>query len=392
MTKQRVVILGSTGSIGRSTLEVIAALPEQFEVAGLAAGINWQLLAEQARQFRPEAVSLVADQPGRSLCDVLPAGCGLFTGTDSAAELVRKVQADIVVNAIVGVAGLKATLEAVRRAKRVAIANKEPLVVAGPLILAEAARHGTEITPIDSEHSALFQAMLGGSKDEILKVYLTASGGPFRQWTRERMDQATVEQALAHPTWQMGRKITVDSATMMNKALEIVEACRLFGLRTEQVLVLVHPESVIHSIVQFRDGSFLAQLSSPDMRVPISYALTYPKRLAGPAKILDVYALRQLNFEPPDIERFPAIELGYEVVRTGGTSGAVVNASNEVAVDAFLNGQIPFGKIVPTVRQVLQRHMIGSADSLASLLEADNWARRQTAALLGVCCRAGRAV
>jgi len=210
----------------------------------------------------------------------------------------------------------------VRTAKRVAIANKEPLVVAGPLILTEAARHGTEILPIDSEHSALFQAMQGGRRDEVVRAYLTASGGPFRQWSLERMEQATVQEALAHPTWRMGQKITVDSATMMNKALEIVEACRLFGLAPEQVLVLVHPESVIHSIVQFGDGSFLAQMSSPDMRVPISYALTYPRRMAGPAKVLDIYGLRQLNFEPPDVKRFPAIDLGYEVIRRGGTSGA----------------------------------------------------------------------
>jgi 1-deoxy-D-xylulose-5-phosphate reductoisomerase len=387
MGTQRVVILGSTGSIGRATLDVIAALPDQFTVAGLAAGGNWQLLAAQARQFAPEAVSLVDAAAGESLRKQLPAGCPVLAGTDSAAELVCKVQADIVVTAIVGVAGIHATLAAVQRAGRVAIANKEPLVVAGPLILAEAQRHGTQIVPIDSEHSALFQAMQAGTRDEVLQVYLTASGGPFRQWTRERMDQATVEEALAHPTWRMGQKITVDSATMMNKALEIVEACRLFHLETGQVRVLVHPESVIHSIVQFRDGSFLAQMSSPDMRVPISYALTYPKRMAGPASVLDVYALRQMNFEPPDVERFPAIELGYEVVRSGGTSGAVLNAANEVAVEAFLSGQIPFGKIVPTVHQVLERHKIGSADTLEGLLAADTWARREAAGMLGVCCR-----
>ncbi len=389
MTAQRVVILGSTGSIGRATLDVIAALPEQFTVAGLAAGGNWQLLAEQVRRFRPEAVSLVDASAGEALRGHLPAGCPLFVGMNSAADLVCNVQADIVVNAIVGVAGLYATLAAVQRARRVAIANKEPLVVAGPLILSEAARHGTEILPIDSEHSALLQAMQSGRRDEVLRVYLTASGGPFRQWSCQRMEQATVEQALAHPTWRMGQKITVDSATMMNKALEIVEACRLFRLSTDQVRVLVHPESVIHSIVQFQDGSFLAQMSSPDMRVPISYALTYPKRMAGPAKILDVYSLRQMNFEPPDLERFPAIDLGYQVVRDGGTSGAVLNAANEVAVEAFLAGQIPFGKIVPAVRQVLARHMIASADRLEGLLAADAWARREAAALLGVCCKAG---
>jgi 1-deoxy-D-xylulose-5-phosphate reductoisomerase len=387
MGTKRVVILGSTGSIGRATLDVIAALPEQFTVAGLGAGGNWQLLAAQTRQFGPEAVSLVDAAASESLRGQLPVGCPLLAGPDSAAELVCRVQADIVVTAIVGVAGIHATLAAVQRAERVAIANKEPLVVAGPLILAEAQKHGTQIVPIDSEHSALFQAMQAGARDEVLQVYLTASGGPFRQWTRERMEQATVEEALAHPTWRMGQKITVDSATMMNKALEIVEACRLFGLETGQVRVLVHPESVIHSIVQFRDGSFLAQMSSPDMRVPISYALTYPKRLAGPSTVLDVYALRQMNFEPPDVARFPAIELGYEVVQRGGTSGAVLNAANEVAVEAFLNGQIPFGKIVPTVRQAMERHKIGSADTLEGLLAADAWARREAAGLLGVCCR-----
>jgi 1-deoxy-D-xylulose-5-phosphate reductoisomerase len=390
MKTQRVVILGSTGSIGRATLDVIAALAGQFEVAGLAAGTNSQRLAEQARHFRPAAVSLVEAAGSETLPAELPSGCKLYRGPDSAAELVRNVQADIVVNAIVGVAGLYATLAAVQTASRVAIANKEPLVVAGPLILAEAARHGTQILPIDSEHSALFQAMQGGQRDEVVRVYLTASGGPFRQWTRQRMAQATIQEALAHPTWRMGQKITVDSATMMNKALEIVEACRLFGLAPEQVLVLVHPESVIHSIVQFRDGSFLAQMSSPDMRVPISYALTYPRRMAGPAKVLDIFGLRQLNFEPPDVQRFPAIDLGYEVIRGGGTSGAVLNAANEAAVDAFLNGRISFGRIVPTVGQVLSRHRIASADSIESLLEADGWARRQTEAELGVCQGTGR--
>ncbi len=381
---QRVIILGSTGSIGRDTLDVIAALPDRFEVVGLAAGTNGERLARQVEQFKPRAVSLVEADAAENVRELLPAGCDLITGPDSATRLVEQVDADIVVNAIVGVAGLYATLAAIRRARRVAIANKEPLVVAGPLILAEAAMHNTEILPIDSEHSALFQAMLGGNKDEILHTYLTASGGPFRQWPVEKMAEATVEQALNHPVWRMGQKITVDSATMMNKALEIVEACRLFQLPPEQIQVLVHPESVIHSIVQFRDGSFLAQLSSPDMRVPISYALTYPQRLAGPAKVLDIYALRQLNFEPPDLQRFPAIDLGYRVAAEAGTTGAVLNGANEVAVEAFLAGRIAFGKIVPTVRRVLDMHKIGSADSLEPLLEADRWARDETARVLGI--------
>lgn len=384
MKPKRVVILGSTGSIGRATLDVIAALPDHFRVVGLAAGRNATLLAEQADRFAAQAVSILDSQAAPALRDAAPAGCRVIAGTNGATELVESVEADIVVNAIVGVAGLSATLAAVRKVRRVAIANKEPLVVAGPLILAEAARCNTELTPIDSEHSALFQAMRGGHKREILRAYLTASGGPFRQWTRQQMDHATVEQALAHPTWQMGRKITIDSATMMNKALEIVEACRLFDLVPDQVQVLVHPESVIHSIVQFVDGSFLAQMSSPDMRVPISYALTYPERHAGPATVLDVYALKQLNFETPDWQKFPAIDLGYEVVRTGGTSGAVLNAANEVAVEAFLAGRITFGKIVPTVRQVMARHAVRPADSLERILEADRWARSQAAELLGL--------
>lgn len=383
MRPQRVVILGSTGSIGRSTLDVIAALPERFCVVGLAAGRNSQRLIEQARQFSVKTVSILDATAFDTVQKALP-GCQVLAGSEAATQLVQSVEADIVVNAIVGVAGLSATLEAVRRVKRVAIANKEPLVVAGPLILAEAEKHGTELTPIDSEHSALWQAMLGGRKDEIVQVYLTASGGPFRQWTREQMEYATVQQALTHPTWQMGRKITIDSATMVNKALEIVEACRLFHLAPDRVQVLIHPESVIHSIVQFCDGSFLAQMSSPDMRVPISYALTYPERLAGPATVLDIYALKQLNFEPPDWQRFPAIDLGYEVVRTGGTSGAVLNAANEVAVEAFLAGRIVFGKIVPTLREVMSRHTISPADNLQTLYAADRWARDETAAVLGL--------
>jgi len=382
MQPKRITILGSTGSIGRATLEVVAAMPDRFRVVGLSAGRNWQLLAQQAEQFGPEATALADPDAAQEIKSMLPRRCKLLAGQRAASKLIEAVPADVVVTAIVGAVGLEATLLAIGRAKRVAIANKEPLVVAGSIIRAEAERCGTEILPIDSEHSALFQAMQAGRRDEVVRVYLTASGGPFRRWTAEQMATATVEQALAHPTWQMGQKITVDSATMMNKALEIVEACSLFDLQPDQVKVLVHPESIVHSIVQFCDGSFVAQMGSPDMRLPIRYALTYPERLEGPGRILDVTELRALNFEPPDLERFPAIGLGYEVARIGGTTGAVLNAANEVAVEAFLAGTIPFKRIVPLVWQTIRAHTVEAADSLERLLAADRWARAEAASLL----------
>jgi len=382
MTIQRVIVLGSTGSIGRASLEVLAALGDRFTVCGLAAGSNWQLLARQAAKFRPQVVALAEERHADRLREAIPAGCEVIAGPESATGLIERSEAEIVIAAIVGVAGLRATFKAVNRCRRLALANKESLVVAGSLLTAAARKNGTEIIPIDSEHSAVFQAMRAGRREEVARVYLTASGGPFRDWSVEQMNRATVDQALAHPTWKMGRKITIDSATMMNKALEIIEARWLFDLRPEQISVLVHPESLVHALVEFCDGSLVAQIATPDMRLPIRYALTYPERTAGPGRKLRFDEITTLHFEPPDVERFPAIRLGYEVARQGGTAGAVLNAANEVAVEAFLKGRITFRQIVSVTEQVLKKHRTDEADSLETVLEADRWARKETESLL----------
>jgi 1-deoxy-D-xylulose-5-phosphate reductoisomerase len=285
------------------------------------------------------------------------------------------------VAAIVGAAGLPSTIAAVEAGKQVGLANKEALVVAGSLLVPLAERTGAALLPIDSEHSAVFQSMAAGRRSEVRRIYLTASGGPFRAWSTEDMARATLEDALRHPTWSMGPKITIDSATMMNKALEIIEARWLFGLSADSIEVLIHPESILHSMVEFKDGSVIAQLGTPDMRTPIQYALTYPERLEGAGKRLDFSTLRRLNFEPPDLERFPALRLGYEVARAGGTAGAVLNAANEAAVDAFRRGRIGFLDIVDITARVLGLHQLVRDPDLATLLAADAWARAQVAGI-----------
>ncbi|MGB9626300.1 MAG: 1-deoxy-D-xylulose-5-phosphate reductoisomerase, partial [Phycisphaerae bacterium] len=331
MTK-RIAILGSTGSIGRSTLEVAAHLGTDCAVCGLAAKRSWQALADQIRCWRPDIAALCDEAAAKQLQRCLNGGTKLLSGEASLVELVRGCDCDVVVAAVVGAAGLPATLAAVEAGKTVALANKEALVVAGSLIVPRLAETGARILPVDSEHSAVFQSMLSGRREEVKRIYLTASGGPFRTWSAEQMAEATVEDALRHPTWNMGPKVTIDSATLMNKALEIIEAKWLFGLDVDSIEVLIHPESIIHSMVEFCDGSVVAQLGTPDMRTPIQYALTYPERRLGCSDRLDWSAIRRLHFEPPDLERFPALRLGYEAARAGGTAGAVLNAANEEAV------------------------------------------------------------
>ena len=295
-------------------------------------------------------------------------------------ELVELSDCDIVLSAIVGTAGLAATVKAVQMGKRVAIANKETLVVAGPLITRLAQESGAELIPVDSEHSAIFQAMHSGRRDELLRIYLTSSGGPFRSWTMEQIQQARLADALIHPVWDMGPKITIDSATMMNKALEIVEARWLFDVPVDKIEVLIHPEAVVHSMVEFHDGCLIAQLGTPDMRIPIQYALTYPRRLPSHGEPLDIVAIGQLNFETPDAVRFPALQLGFDVARSGGSSGAVLNAANETAVDAFREGQIEFGDIAEVVSDALARHQWIESPNMTEVLEADAWARNEVRA------------
>ncbi len=371
------IILGSTGSIGRSALEVVAALRDEVAVVGLAARRQWELLAEQATQFGVGAVAVAEEAHFDKLRRHCPRGTRVLAGAGGLLELVQTCDADFVLAAIVGAAGLSATLAAVARGLDVGLANKESLVIAGALLMPLAAEQGGALIPVDSEHSAIFQALHAGHRDDVRRIHLTASGGPFRQWSPERIAQATLADALNHPTWSMGPKITIDSATMMNKALEIIEARWLFGVLAEQIDVLIHPESVVHSMVEFRDGSIIAQLGTPDMKTPIQYALTYPRRVSAVAEPLDWSQARALHFEPPDFERFPSLRLGYAAARDGGTSGAVLNAANEVAVERFRAGAIPFGCIARVTEEVYRRHRLVTRPTLDDLLAADAWARTE---------------
>lgn len=375
---RNIAILGSTGSIGRSTLDVIAASNQQLRVVGLTANSRLAQLCEQARQFQPTWI--VAANPDRASAfnwSAKPAHAELLLGSAGIEALVARPEVDIVVAAIVGSAGLTGTWAALEAGKTVALANKETLVMAGPQVMQLAREHGAKILPVDSEHSAVFQALEAGRRQDVKRIILTASGGPFRRHTVAQLAQVSVAEALAHPTWDMGPKITVDSATMMNKALEIIEARWLFDLEPDQIEVVVHPQSIVHSFVEFRDGSVLAQLSPPDMKLPIQYALTYPERWDCPSPKLDLATAMSLDFEPPDLDRFPAIGLGHEVARVGGTAGAVLNAANEAAVAGFLGGQLSFTEIVPACRSVLDNHQFEASPTLEKLIELDNWARQE---------------
>ena len=376
--ERRIVILGSTGSIGRSAVEVAAAFPGVLRVVGLAANRDVPRLIEQAWLLRPRWV-VVADREAANTCarSELPPGVELLVGPEAVVEIASHPEVDTVLAAIVGRAGLESTWAAVSAGKTVALANKETLVVAGPLVMERAKQTTAVIIPVDSEHSAIFQAIQAGGRPYLNRVILTASGGPFRNHSPEQLAHVTVEEALSHPTWQMGKKITIDSATLMNKALEIIEARWLFDLRPEQIEVVIHPQSVVHALVEFVDGSVIAQLSPPDMRLPIQLALTWPERHPGPAKKLDWSQVLRLDFEPPDLDRFPALRLGIHVATVGGTAGAVLNAANEVAVDAFLRGQIKFSQIVPLCRRALEEHPFESHPTLERLLELDIWTRQE---------------
>ena len=377
---KRVVVLGSTGSVGTSTLDVAAALPERISIVGLMAHSRWKELAEQCRRFKP-AVAILPDRTAFERMDraAFPAETELKFGPDAACALAQNDDADVVVSAVVGAAGLHGTWAAVEAGKTVALANKETLVVAGGLITELAARRNAKLLPVDSEHSAIYQCVAGHPMAHVERVVLTASGGPFRGRMAAELEQVTPEAALKHPTWVMGPKITIDSATLMNKALEVIEAHWLFGLTAEQIDVVVHPESVIHSFVEFIDGSVLAQLSPPDMRLPIQYALTYPDRVPGPAKRLDWATLAQFRFEGVDRQTFPALDLGAEVIRRGGSCGAVLNAANEAAVAKFLNREFGFLEIARCVRAVLQSHHYDPSPTLEGLLALDGWARQEVA-------------
>jgi len=380
-----VAILGSTGSIGCNAVDVIAQLGEPFQVAAISGNKQIDKLVEQARMAKPQAVGVADERDRGALEAALRANdvqAKIYCGSSGLAEMVRRDDVDIVLAAIVGFAGLEPVLAAVEAGKTVALANKESLVVAGSILIPLAKQSGSRIIPVDSEHSAIFQAMSCGRGSEVKRVILTASGGPFRDWSIDRMRGATPADALNHPTWRMGDKVTIDSATMFNKALEIIEACWLFDLPPEKVEVVVHPESVVHSMVEFVDGSTIAQLSPPDMRTPIQYALTYPDRLPGIGRMMDLSQSFSLNFSPPDPEKFGALRLAYDVATRKGTLGAVLNAANEVAVAAFVAGTIPFWMICDVVARTIHRHQSIGTPTLRDLIEADDWARRTAEKLI----------
>lgn len=381
---KRIAILGSTGSIGTSTLDVLSHLGAPYRATALSAHSRIDCLCDQVRSSRPTVVS-VTGECERDLVEKQLHHLGVETlfGPAGLVEMVKHPDVDVVVSAIVGAAGLPAAIATVEAGKTLLLANKESLVVAGSILMPLAKAHGVTILPIDSEHSAIFQAMQSGRRNEIKRVILTASGGPFRNCDIDQIDRATPADALKHPTWSMGQKITIDSATMFNKAFEIIEAVWLFDLDPSQVEVVIHPQSIVHSMVEFTDGSTLAQLSPPDMRTPIQYALTYPDRLPGNSRRMDWTKPVTMQFDPPDHDRFPALRIAYDVARRKGTLGAVLNAANEVAVQAFLSGKIKLGMIWRTVEHTICSHTVTPTPTLADLLEADRWARRAAELFVG---------
>lgn len=377
-TAKQVAVLGSTGSIGVSALDVISASEGQLQACALSAHSRFQELVEQAQIHRPRWVIASDELAAQNYnWSKLPKETELLVGSDALAEVVARDEVDVVLAAIVGNAGLESTWQALHHKKTVAVANKEPLVTAGPLVTKLAEERGATLLPVDSEHSAIFQALQAGKPTEVERLVLTASGGPFRNYSAEALNQVTVAEALEHPVWNMGPKITIDSATMMNKALEIIEARWLFGIEAEKISVVIHPQSIVHSMVEYVDGSIMAQMSPPDMRLPIQYALNYPDRAPGVAKRLDWSEAFQLEFEPPDLDQFPALKLGYECAEKGGSSGAVLNAANEAAVGAFLESELHFTEIVSACRSILEAHNFEPNPTLSQLVKLDRWAREE---------------
>ena len=380
---KRVILLGSSGSIGESTCKVARALPEKMKIVGLAVGKSTDRLLEQAQEFGVKALAVSDSQAAENVKNRLPSGAKFYSGPDGLTRMVEETEADMVLVAIVGTAGLAPALAALKSGKDLAVASKEILVLAGSEVMSEAKKRKRQVLPVDSEHNAIFQCLQGANEKEVRKVILTASGGPFRKSSSEEMAKVTVAQALKHPTWSMGKKITIDSATMFNKGLEMIEAHWLFGLPMSQVDVVVHPQSIVHSMVEFIDGSVLAQLSVTDMCFPIQYAVTYPERMPSGLPPLDLAKLGNLSFEAPDEKRFPALRLAREAGEAGGTLPGVFNAANEVAVEAFLNEQISFSRIWGIVEEVMQGHRTEKNPSLKAIVAADEWARGEAIAKLG---------
>jgi 1-deoxy-D-xylulose-5-phosphate reductoisomerase len=377
-------LLGSTGSIGKSVLDVVRMFPDQFAVAGLAAGKNVELLSRQILEFSPELVSVLDEKYALQLKTLLPAGFHdrIVWGTEGNIQVAALDASGMTVSAIVGAAGLLPTMAAIEAGKDIGLANKETLVMAGKLVMDAARRKGVQLLPVDSEHSAIFQALESGRKEDVAKIILTASGGPFLACKTEELHSITPEQALAHPKWSMGRKISIDSATLMNKGLEVIEARWLFDVPVDTIEVVIHPQSIVHSLVEFHDGAVVAQLGIPDMRIPIAYALSYPCRLPLALKPLQLSQCGNLQFYEPDYDRFPALALAFAALRQGGVMPAVLNAVNEVAVEAFLDGRLSFLSIIEIVARVLALVQDGSEDSVEDILAADSMARFEAQRLI----------
>ncbi|MBO8127581.1 MAG: 1-deoxy-D-xylulose-5-phosphate reductoisomerase [Peptococcaceae bacterium] len=374
MTKKRIAILGSTGSIGRQALEVVAAHPDKLEVVGLAAGRNTELFQKQLARWRPKVAAMAAED---AVQDLVWSGdkCPVYAGTEGLVRVATWPDVDMVLVAVTGTAGLVPVIEAIKAGKEIALANKETMVVAGEVVTAVARKHGIPIIPVDSEHSAVWQCM-NGRGSEVRKIILTASGGPFRAWSSDELSKVTPEAALCHPTWQMGAKITIDSATLMNKGLEVIEARWLFETGYDSIEVVIHPQSIIHGMAELADGTIIACLSSTDMRLPIQYAFSYPERWESQVKKLNFEVLKELTFEAPDTSRFPCLKLAYRAGLEGGTAPCVLNAANEVAVEAFLKYQLSFTDIPVVVETVLDAHVNVTRPNLEAILAADEWARR----------------
>ena len=371
-----IYILGSTGSIGKQTLDITSRFPERFRIVGLAAGENISLLKEQILNFKPEVVSIKDKDNARKLSKELKSeSVEILWGEEGAQAVASHTRTGLVVSAMVGASGLKPTLSAIKSRKNVALANKEVLVMAGNILTEEALKNGINVIPVDSEHSALFQALRHNGKEFVKRLILTASGGPFLNLPEENLADVTPEMALKHPTWKMGKKITIDSATLMNKAFEIIEARWLFGIDPKSISVWIHPQSIVHSMVEFIDGSIIAQMSIPDMRIPISYAISYPDRLPIDGNYNISRAFGELSFEDADLGKFPVLSLAYDALEEGGTMPAVMNAANEMAVQHFLKGDLKFLNIIKVVKQVMNLHKTHTGGSLDEILESDNWAR-----------------
>ena len=377
---KNIAILGSTGSIGRSALQVVEQFPDRLQVVALAAGRNIDLLAEQIHRFRPRLAAVLDLQLAKDLTSRLQPGIEVevVAGSQGYQQVASCAEAEMILSSMVGAAGLIPTLSAIRAGKDVALANKETLVMAGALVMEEVRRFQVELLPVDSEHNAIFQAMEGHRREDLKRILLTASGGPFLNMPKEQLESVTPTQALAHPNWSMGPKITIDSATLMNKGLEVIEAKWLFDVPVEKIDVHVHPQSIVHSMVEYVDGSVIAQMGVPDMRIPIAYALAYPERLELDLPRLDFFAVQTLTFQEPDLNRFPCLKLAFAACKAGGTMPAVLNAANEVAVQAFLDNRIPFSGISRLVNQTMEEHPLDPGAELEAILEADAWARRRT--------------